>query len=155
MALAVLLAWGGAGCAVWYPHSLVASDRPIREAVLTGERVHDRVCGGYFAGLLLTDTRGSIQELMEQFHALAPQAIAFQDLRFDEVVSWYVVYTKRCLDGSAQPVLPVPVIPSRSTAVSPAPQAPSAPARIPISPDQQLEQELLGPRATSPPEQPH
>jgi hypothetical protein len=149
MVLVAAVAACGAGCAVWYPHSVVASDRPVHEAVFTGERVRGRVCGRYIVGIPIGPHAGSIDELMEQLHALAPQAIAFQDLRFDEIVSWYVVYTERCLEGSAQPLMPVPIMLRRpATAAPSAPAAappPSATPEAPRSPHEQLEQELLAP----------
>jgi hypothetical protein len=138
------------GCIYWSPHSLVASDRPIREAVLVGKRVQDRVCNRAVFGVPFGETRASIDDLMEHFHDAAPQATAFQDIRLDEVLSWYVVYSERCLVGSAQPVYPVPTMPARGgdrDGAAPAAPAPPPPAAKPDSAKtpEELEQELLGP----------
>jgi hypothetical protein len=134
----------GAGCVYWQPHSLVASDRPIREAVLVGKRISDRVCNHSIFGVPYGDTKASIDDLLERFHDVAPQAVAFQDIRFDEVLSVYVVYSERCLVGSVQPVYPVPVVPGRAPTGDRAPPAAASPTSEPPKSQEEMEQELLG-----------
>jgi hypothetical protein len=129
----------------------VSSDRPIREAVLVGKRVEAKVCNGNILGFIPIDSNHLMNALMDQFHELAPQAVAFQDLRFDESVTVFVLYNERCLVGSAQPVFPVPKIVPRAPAEEAPPARPAPPApKAPDSDDdanktpEQLEQEFLG-----------
>jgi hypothetical protein len=148
--LAVLVA-GAGGCTTWWsPHSLVSSDRPIREAVLVGKRVEAKVCNGNILGFIPLDSNHLMNALMDQFHELAPQAVAFQDLRFDESLTIFVLYNERCLAGSAQPVFPVPKMPPRASEDEPMPRkAPRIETPPPPDTDsgktpEELEQELLG-----------
>src|SRR4051794_41497242 len=101
-------------CTFWGPHSLVPSDRPIREAVLVGKRVDGQVCNRYLLGLIPIDGNPPVERLMQQFHEAAPQAVAFQDLRFDQSFTYYLFWTELCLIGSAEPVVPVVKIPRRA-----------------------------------------
>lgn len=136
-----------AGCTSWSPHSLVASNKPIREAVFTSKRVEAEVCSLFVLGFGVGDGRESIDELMEELRDRAPQAVAFQDIRFDEVLRWYVVFWRRCLHGSAEPVLRIPIQKPEGEGGAAAPQqapAPGGGASDATKTPEELEQELLG-----------
>jgi len=140
------------GCvASWSPHSLVSSDRPIREAVLVGKRVEAKVCNANILGFIPLDDHHLMAAVMDQLHETAPQAVAFQDIRFDESSTVFVLYNERCLVAYAQPVFPVPTIPPRARTRAPEaepPAQPAPPAKTDSSDEnktpEQLEQELLG-----------
>ena len=143
------------GCVSWWsPHSLVSSDRPIREAVLVGKRVEAKACNANILGFIPLDDHHLMAAVMDQLHEAAPQAVAFQDIRFDESSTVLVLYNERCLVAYAQPVFPVPTMPPRAKTRAPEPEpaerpAPPPPAKTDDSDEnktpEQLEQELLGP----------
>lgn len=156
-AVAVGAALSSGACTFWAPHSLVVSDRPIREAVLVGKRVEGQVCNRYLLGLIPIDGNPPMELMMQQFHDAAPQAVAFQDLRFDMSWTYYFVYTESCLLGSAEPVVPVIKAPRRGPAPppdeQPMPSRSSPPAAAPAPSDgasdkpktpEEIEQEMLG-----------
>jgi len=160
--LVALLASTSACTSWWAPHSLVSSDRPIREAVLVGKRVEAKVCNANILGFIALDENHLMASAMDQLHEAAPQAVAFQDLRFDESFSVFIVYNERCLLASAQPVFPVPTIPRERAPADEQPmrrkpEATPPPPEKPADDDtnktpEQLEQELqLGAPPTAPP----
>ena len=133
------------GCTSWTPHSLVASNKPIREAVFVAKRVEAETCQRWALGFPYGDTTNSIDDLMELLHDRSAQAVALQDIRLDEISRWYLFYGEHCLHGSAEPVLRIPIVPKPGEAGAAAPAASPPPsgndaAKTP----EELEKELLG-----------
>jgi hypothetical protein len=133
------------GCVSWRPHSLVASNKPIREAVFVAKRVEAETCQRWILGFPYGETTDGVDELMDLLHDRSAQAVALQDIRLDEITRWYLVYGEHCLHGTAEPVLRIPIVPKPGDAGGPPqgagqPPAGNGAAQTP----EELEKELLG-----------
>jgi hypothetical protein len=132
------------GCTSWTPHSLVASNKPIREAVFVAKRVEAETCQKWALGFPYGDTTDSVDDLMELLHDRSAQAVALQDIRLDEISRWYLFYGERCLHGSAEPVLRIPIMPKPGEAAPPPAAAAPPPNNSARTPEEELENEVLG-----------
>jgi hypothetical protein len=132
-----------AGCTYWFPHSLVASDRPLTADPTPGKRVEASSCRLYI--LFVFPAGGedpTIDNVMSALHDKASKATAFRDLRFDEAFTNYVLAGERCVSVTAEPLYtaapPKPKAhpPGDSPSSPPAEAPPPGSSDTPPTPDQ-------------------
>jgi hypothetical protein len=117
----------GSGCTYWFPHSLVASDRPFGEPV-TGrsDRVEASSCRSYILSIPAGGEDPTLDGTMEKLHDKAPKHhSAFRDVRVDEAWTNYFFWlvAEHCVSVSAEPVF----LGAAASKPRPAAAAPSAP----------------------------
>jgi hypothetical protein len=116
------------GCAWYFPHSLVAADRPLGPGLEVGARMHETACRVHVLGLPLFGAEPKIDVVMDMLYAEAHHPVGFRSIRLDESWVGYVLWHERCLDVSAEPLYAAQ--PGQGSEAAPTPPA-AAPAPLP------------------------